>query len=61
MVSSFGSVIPVSSAHILILFQKSLDRELIAHRLSKSLVSTTILDFEADNSEGVFALIAPYW
>jgi hypothetical protein len=29
MVSSFGSVIPVSSAHILILFQKSLDRELI--------------------------------
>jgi hypothetical protein len=61
MVSSFGSAIPVSSAHILILFQKSLDRELIAHRLSKSLVSTTILDFEADNSEGVFALIAPYW
>lgn len=63
MVSSFGSAIPVSAARILVLFQmqKSLDRELIAHRLSKSLGSTTVLDFEADNAEGIFALIAPYW
>lgn len=61
MVTSFGSVIPLSPARSLVLFQKSMDRELIAHRLSKSLGLILVLDFEADTAEGAFAVISPCW
>jgi hypothetical protein len=61
MVASFGSVIPVSPVRNLVLFQAFLDRELIAHRLSKSLGLILVSDFEADTAEGAFAVISPYW
>ncbi|MDR1956485.1 MAG: hypothetical protein LBQ30_06480 [Treponema sp.] len=59
-VVSFGSVIRVSSTYLLVLFQKPLDRELLAHRLSNSLGLTTVVTFEADTLERLFGLLGPY-
>lgn len=55
-----GSLIRVADRYLLVLFQKPVDRELLAHRLSHSLDLSTILSFEADTPEGLLALLRPY-
>jgi hypothetical protein len=60
MVSSFGSAITLPSRNTLILFPASLDRELIAHRLSKSLHRSCVCSFAADNPDSAFAVIQPF-
>ena len=51
MVDHTGTVIPLPSDRPLILFPIMLDRELIAHRLSKTLNTKVLLSFEAGNPE----------
>jgi len=51
MVDHLGAVIPLPSDRPLILFPAMMDRELIAHRLSKTLNTKVLLSFEASNPE----------
>ena len=58
IVDRTGTVIPLSSGNPLILFRGTVDRELIAHRLSKSLNARLLLSFEAESPENVFERIS---
>jgi len=49
-----GTVLALSSDRPLILLPESMDRELIAHRLSKTLNTRPLLSFNADSPENVF-------
>jgi len=51
MIGKMGTVVPLPSGHPLILFPIVVDRELIAHRLSKTLKTKLLLSFEANNPE----------
>jgi hypothetical protein len=57
MIDKAGTVIPLASGRPLILFPIVIDRELIAHRLSKTLNTKLLLSFEANNPENVFTRI----
>ena len=57
MVDKTGTVIPLSRNRPLILFPIMLDRELIAHRLSKTLSTRILLSFEANNPENALIRI----
>jgi len=57
MLDKAGTVIPLASDHPLILFPIAMDRELIAHRLSKTLNTKLLLSFEANNPENVITRI----
>jgi hypothetical protein len=59
MLSGTGDVVPLSSGRALVLLPGTLDRELIAHRLSKSLNISPLLSFEARESENVINQIKP--
>jgi hypothetical protein len=60
VVDPWASLIRVSAQYLLALFQKPLDRELLAHRLSNSLSLNTVVTFEADTPEALLGLIGPY-
>jgi hypothetical protein len=60
MVSSFGTVAAFPSRRNLILFPKSMDRELVMHRLTNSLKAKALFAFEADNPDRALELIQPY-
>ncbi|MDR2393093.1 MAG: hypothetical protein LBD93_02900 [Treponema sp.] len=60
VLAPLGSIIPVASRYLLVLFQKSVDRELLAHRLFHSVSLRTVVSFEADTPEGLLALLQPY-
>ena len=55
MLDKTGSVIPLPLDRPLILFSAEIDRELIAHRLSKTLNAKILLSFTADNVENALA------
>ena len=57
MVNMFGSSIALPTGCPLVLFPSSLDRELIAHRLSKSLDTAALLSIEAKSPENVLSHI----
>ena len=54
MIHNAGTVIPLPSGNPLILLPIVVDRELIIHRLSKTLNTKPLLSFEANNPENVF-------
>ncbi|MDR1987109.1 MAG: hypothetical protein LBP88_09105 [Treponema sp.] len=60
VLAPLGSIIPVAAGYLLVLFQKPVDRELLAHRLSHSLGLSTVVRFEADTPERLLALLRPY-
>ncbi|MDR2634283.1 MAG: hypothetical protein LBC51_11790 [Treponema sp.] len=60
VLASLGSLIPISGDYLLVLFQKPVDRELLAHRLSRSLRLRTVVTFEADTPENLEALLRSY-
>jgi hypothetical protein len=60
MVSSFAVPLTISARRSLVLFPKSMDRELLTHRLVNSLKVQVLYSFEADNPEGALELIQPY-
>jgi hypothetical protein len=53
MIDKMGTVISLSTGRPLIMLPLSIDRELIAHRLSKTLNAKILLSFQADSSETV--------
>ena len=53
IIDRMGTVVPVSPGRPLILLPKAIDRELIAHRLSKDLNTSVLLSFETNNPESV--------
>jgi hypothetical protein len=57
MIDKTGAVIPLSTGRPLIMLPLSVDRELIAHRLSKTLNVKILLSFQADSSEIVMKRI----
>ena len=57
MLSMTGTVLTLPNGRPLILLPKLLDRELIAHRLSKSLNSKLLASFEASNPDDIFSRI----
>lgn len=60
VLAPLGTIIPVAAGYLLVLFQKPVDRELLAHRLSRSLGFSAVVSFEADTPEGLLALLRPY-
>jgi hypothetical protein len=61
MVGALGLTLVLSSSRFLILLPLTLDRELIAHRLSISLCAEVLICFAADNPDKALELIQPYW
>ncbi|GHV10367.1 hypothetical protein FACS189485_23440 [Spirochaetia bacterium] len=59
MVSALGAATALPSRRCLVLFSNSVDRELLAHRLSKSLNTEVLAVFTAD-VQAVSKLIRPY-
>ena len=57
IVDKTGTVLSLPSGHSLILLPIVLDRELIAHRLSKTLNTKILLSFEANNPENVITRV----
>ena len=57
MVDHTGTVIPLPSDRPLILFPIMMDRELIAHRLSRTLSTKVLLSFEASNPDNALIRI----
>jgi hypothetical protein len=60
MVSAFGLVFPLSPGNALVLIPDELDRELLAHRLSKSLHTQVLSCFQANDPGRALELLAPY-
>ncbi|MDR1398327.1 MAG: hypothetical protein LBJ41_00170 [Treponema sp.] len=63
MLSSLGILIPLSSKYIvrdLVLFPDEIDRELVIHRLTKSLGVMSPQSFEANSPEYALALLEPF-
>ncbi|MHB9293723.1 hypothetical protein Holit_02853 [Hollandina sp. SP2] len=60
VLAPLGSVIPVAAGYLVVLFQKPVDRELLAHRLSHSLGLSTVVSFEADTPEHLLVLLRRY-
>jgi len=55
---NLGITSPINQSHALILLPSEMDRELIAHRLSKSLNAEPVLSFRAANPEYVINRIS---
>ena len=53
MLDKTATVIPLQTGRPLVLLPLSMDRELIAHRISKSLDAAPVFCFEADSPEKV--------
>jgi hypothetical protein len=60
MVSSFGVAFPLPPGNCLVLFPETMDRELLAHRLSKSLKTQALHHFRADDPGAAAAQLGPY-
>jgi hypothetical protein len=60
MVALLGITMLLPSGHSLVLLPGTLDKELIAHRLSNSLNAKALMVFEAKNSEEALAFIRSY-
>ena len=57
MISNTGTVVPLPQGRPLILLPKAIDRELIAHLLSKNLKTAPLLSFEANSPENALSRI----
>jgi hypothetical protein len=60
-VSAFGAVLSLSPENSLVLIPGDVDRELLAHRLSKTLKAQVLYQFQADDPGQALSLLAPYW
>jgi hypothetical protein len=60
ILSSLGSVCPLSSRSCLVLVSNNTDIELLAHRLSRSLKVRVLHCFTADTPAGALEQLSPY-
>jgi hypothetical protein len=58
--AALGTALPLSARYTLVLFSNTVDRELLAHRLSRSLETETPVVFLADNVDAVVEFIRPF-
>jgi hypothetical protein len=58
--ASFGAAIPLPSPHCLVLFPETVDRFLVAHRLSNNLSVKSPLHFQAGSPEKALEFLRPY-
>jgi hypothetical protein len=60
IVATLGSAVPLPSGHSLVLFSNTVDRDLLAHRLSGSLETEAPVVFQADDIKTLMDYIRPY-
>jgi hypothetical protein len=60
VVSALGIAVPLSPRYCLVLFSNTVDRELLAHRLSKTMETEAPVVFQADNLNAVVEYIRPF-
>jgi hypothetical protein len=60
IITALGTAVSLPSRHSLILFSNTIDRDLLAHRLSKSLEAEIPVVFQSDNAASVVEYIRPY-
>ncbi|MDR3172685.1 MAG: hypothetical protein LBU19_00415 [Treponema sp.] len=60
IIAALGTAVPLSPRYSLVLFSNTIDRELLAHRLSRSLETETPVVFQSDNVASVVGYIRPY-
>ncbi|MDR2746348.1 MAG: hypothetical protein LBB77_02780 [Treponema sp.] len=60
IIAALGTAVPLSSRYSLVLFSNTIDRELLAHRLSRSLETEIPEIFQSDNVASVVEYIRPY-
>jgi hypothetical protein len=60
MLSDLGAAFSLSPENTLALIPGALDRELLAHRLSKSLNAPVLFQFQADDPGRALDLLKPY-
>jgi hypothetical protein len=60
MVSHFGAAFALSPEHSLVLLPEDVDRELLAHRLSKSLNAPVLDQFQSGDPGEALGLLEPY-
>ncbi|MDR2068678.1 MAG: hypothetical protein LBP71_02285 [Spirochaetaceae bacterium] len=60
MTASFALTMPLPPFYCLILFPSSIDKELLAHRISRTLNTEVFLFFESESPEGAFEILRPY-
>ncbi|MFP3089102.1 hypothetical protein LQZ21_02105 [Treponema sp. TIM-1] len=58
--ASFALTLPLPPFRCLILFPSSIDKELVAHRISGTLKTEVCFLFESENPEGAFESLRPY-
>ncbi|MDR2758972.1 MAG: hypothetical protein LBB78_06305 [Spirochaetaceae bacterium] len=58
--ASFALTLPLSTFRCLILFPASVDKELVAHRISRTLKIEACFLFESESPEGAFEILRPY-
>ena len=61
MIGKMGTVIPLPNGRPLVMLPLSPDRELIAHRLSKTLNAKILFSFQSDSSEIVINKINSFF
>jgi hypothetical protein len=60
IVAALGTAVPLSPRYCLVLFSNTVDRELLAHRLSKTMGTEAPVVFQADNINTVVEYIRPF-
>jgi hypothetical protein len=60
MAAHFAAVHALDGGNCLVLFPGDMDGALIAHRLSLSLKTKTLVQFQGDSPAGALAVLAPY-
>lgn len=60
IITALGTAVSLPSGHSLILFSNTVDQDLLAHRLSKSLEAEIPVVFQSDNAASVVEYIRPY-
>ncbi|MDR2397500.1 MAG: hypothetical protein LBD74_01915 [Spirochaetaceae bacterium] len=60
VLAPLGALIRVASQYLLILFHQPADRDLLAHRLSRSVGLITVAHVEAESPEALLELLRPY-
>lgn len=60
MAAHFASVHALGGGNCLVLFPGDMDGALIAHQLSLSLKTKTLVRFQGDSPAGALAVLAPY-
>jgi hypothetical protein len=60
IIAVLGTAVPLSPRYSLVLFSNTIDRELLAHRLSRSLKTEVPVVFQSDNAASVVEYIRPY-